>query len=137
MHDFLRSSLHYRGYHAFYALSPLFSGVCRKEEKERALNERRAALPEEPEGAGAGITSLMLRMPDGSRVSRKFLSSEKLQVVYDFMFVNEVDPAEHTVATVSTNRKHFTPRAVRCRDFHVFFLLRLPLTLFETLSPRP
>lgn len=73
--------------------------MSQKEEKERIINEKKAALPPEPEG-GKGLVMLRMRLPDGSNLQRNFNGSEKLQVVFDYMFVNGVDPDQHTTATV-------------------------------------
>eukprot|EP00285_Hemiselmis_virescens_P017208 CAMPEP_0173387314 /NCGR_PEP_ID=MMETSP1356-20130122/9829_1 /TAXON_ID=77927 ORGANISM="Hemiselmis virescens, Strain PCC157" /NCGR_SAMPLE_ID=MMETSP1356 /ASSEMBLY_ACC=CAM_ASM_000847 /LENGTH=564 /DNA_ID=CAMNT_0014343877 /DNA_START=277 /DNA_END=1971 /DNA_ORIENTATION=+ len=73
--------------------------MSQEEEKKRVLQEKEAALPPEPESDGPGVVSVMLRMPDGSRKSRRFMGTDKLQAVHDFMHLGGVEASEHTVAT--------------------------------------
>ena len=43
-------------------------------------------LPDEPTTDNADSLELILRMPDsGQRVSRRFLKSDRIQIVYDFI----------------------------------------------------
>lgn len=68
----------------------------REEEKERlrTLEERRerkrVALGEEPD-KGAGVASVALRLPDGSKVLRRFLLTDAMEKVFDWAEVHRVD----------------------------------------------
>jgi hypothetical protein len=55
--------------------------LYRQDEKNRILSEKRAALPPEP-ATGKDVATILLRMPDGARLQRRFLATDKLQV-YD------------------------------------------------------
>ncbi|KAI0565586.1 Ubiquitin-like protein [Gracilaria domingensis] len=84
-----------------------------KEEKERRRVEeleirrerKREALGPEPE-KGPGIASLVLRLPDGSRVGRRFEKHDALERVFDWAEVNRVD-IEVACLVVAYPRKNF------------------------------
>lgn len=52
-----------------------------------ALRQKAAALPAEPGASDPGAVTLMVRLPDGSRQSRRFAKSTPLQRVFDFVDV--------------------------------------------------
>ncbi|XP_078447943.1 plant UBX domain-containing protein 8-like [Wolffia australiana] len=56
-----------------------------EEELERALNAKLASLPVEPSANNENAVTLLVRMPDGSRHGRRFLKSDKLQSLFDFI----------------------------------------------------
>lgn len=47
--------------------------------------ERKAALPIEPSGENEDAITLLVRMPDSSRHGRRFLKSDKLKYLFDFI----------------------------------------------------
>lgn len=47
---------------------------------ERTLSSKTAALPPEPADGGEGVVNLMIRLPGGSRIARRFHTSDSLQV---------------------------------------------------------
>ena len=50
------------------------------------MQEKAAALPPEPAaGAPEPLTTALFRFPDGGRVSRRFLQSEPVQHLFDFV----------------------------------------------------
>lgn len=51
---------------------------------ERRREEKAAALAQEPE-AGTGVCKVGMRLPDGSRKERRFLSSAQVSEVFDFV----------------------------------------------------
>lgn len=46
-----------------------------------------------------GVAALAIRMPDGQRVTRRFLETHKFKVVQDYLMTQGVDVSQHTVAT--------------------------------------
>ncbi|KAF3325039.1 Plant UBX domain-containing protein 8 [Carex littledalei] len=58
-----------------------------EEELERKLAAKEASLPQEPSPEDEGAITLLVRMPDGSRHGRRFLKSDKLQTLFDFIDV--------------------------------------------------
>ncbi|XP_062193829.1 plant UBX domain-containing protein 8-like [Phragmites australis] len=62
---------------------------CKKqreeEELESNLASKQASLPLEPPPDNEGAVTLVVRMPDGSRQGRRFLKSDKLQFLFDFL----------------------------------------------------
>lgn len=47
---------------------------------ERKLVAKEASLPQEPSPDDENAVTLLVRMPDGRRLGRRFLKSNKLQV---------------------------------------------------------
>ncbi|KAL2547358.1 Plant UBX domain-containing protein 8 [Forsythia ovata] len=68
--------------------------MCRRLEEERELERQLAAkeasLPQEPTPDDDNAVTLLVRMPDGSRMGRRFLKSDKLQYLFDFIDVGRV-----------------------------------------------
>lgn len=74
---------------------------CKLEEEqelERLLAAKEASLPKEPATDDDNTVTLLVRMPDGSRHGRRFLRSDKLQSLYDFIDVGRaVKPGTYRV----------------------------------------
>ncbi|KAI3689572.1 hypothetical protein L2E82_47533 [Cichorium intybus] len=66
----------------------------RKEEEqqeiERQLAAKEASLPQEPSSDDENAVTLLVRMPDGSRRGRRFLRTDKLQYLFNFIDVARV-----------------------------------------------
>ncbi|XP_030947443.1 plant UBX domain-containing protein 8-like [Quercus lobata] len=58
-----------------------------EQELERQLAAKEASLPQEPASDDESAITLLVRMPDGSRRGRRFLKSDKLQFLFDFIDV--------------------------------------------------
>ncbi|CAK9188103.1 unnamed protein product [Ilex paraguariensis] len=56
-----------------------------EQEVERLLAAKEASLPHEPTSADENAITLLVRMPDGSRRGRRFIKSDKLQYLFDFI----------------------------------------------------
>uniref|UniRef100_A0A0E0M3L5 UBX domain-containing protein n=1 Tax=Oryza punctata TaxID=4537 RepID=A0A0E0M3L5_ORYPU len=56
-----------------------------EEELESNLASKQASLPSEPAADEEGAVTLVVRMPDGNRQGRRFLKSDKLQFLFDFL----------------------------------------------------
>ncbi|KAL3645638.1 hypothetical protein CASFOL_010818 [Castilleja foliolosa] len=61
-----------------------------EEETERQLAAKEVSLPQEPTPDDQNAVTLLVRMPDGNRLGRRFLKSDKLQCLYDFIDVGRV-----------------------------------------------
>ncbi|WOL05252.1 plant UBX domain-containing protein 8 isoform X1 [Canna indica] len=61
-----------------------------KEEIERKLAAKEASLPQEPSSDDENAVTVLVRMPDGSRRGRRFLKSDKLQFLYDYIDIGKV-----------------------------------------------
>ncbi|XP_022944618.1 plant UBX domain-containing protein 8-like [Cucurbita moschata] len=61
-----------------------------EKELERHLAEIEASLPSEPRSDDENAVTLLVRMPDGSRRGRRFLKSDKLQCLFDFIDIGRV-----------------------------------------------
>ncbi|KAE8671551.1 Plant UBX domain-containing protein 13 [Hibiscus syriacus] len=59
--------------------------VEEEQECERQLAAKEASLPQEPAANEQNAVTLLVRMPDGSRRGRRFLKSDRLQSLYDFI----------------------------------------------------
>ncbi|XAR70338.1 hypothetical protein NMG60_11027162 [Bertholletia excelsa] len=58
-----------------------------EQEIERQLAAKEASLPKEPTADDENAVTLLVRMPDGTRHGRRFLKSNKLQSLFDFIDV--------------------------------------------------
>ncbi|KAJ1693173.1 hypothetical protein LUZ63_009871 [Rhynchospora breviuscula] len=61
-----------------------------EEELERKLAAKEASLPLEPSPEDEGAITLLVRMPDGNRRGRRFLKSDKLQTLFDFIDIARI-----------------------------------------------
>ncbi|KAI3985405.1 hypothetical protein MKX01_033719 [Papaver californicum] len=61
--------------------------LLEEEEFERKLAAKEASLPQEPATDNENAINLLIRMPDGSRLGRRFLKSDRLQSLFDFIDV--------------------------------------------------
>ncbi|CAA0838779.1 Plant UBX domain-containing protein 8 [Striga hermonthica] len=59
------------------------------QEIERQLAAKEASLPQEPTADDENAVTLLVRMPDGNRRGRRFLKSDKLQCLFDFIDVGK------------------------------------------------
>lgn len=72
--------------------------VQEEEEFQRRLDAKEASLPQEPQLEDGNAVALLVRMPDGSRHGRRFLKSDKLQTLFDFIDVGKaVKPGTYRV----------------------------------------
>ncbi|KAL8556935.1 hypothetical protein ACS0TY_004416 [Phlomoides rotata] len=60
-----------------------------EQEIERQLAAKEASLPQEPTPNDESAITLLVRMPDGSRRGRRFLKSDKLQYLFDFIDIGK------------------------------------------------
>ncbi|XVF51549.1 hypothetical protein PTKIN_Ptkin04bG0193500 [Pterospermum kingtungense] len=60
-----------------------------EQECERQLAAKEASLPVEPAADEENAVTLLVRMPDGSRRGRRFLKSDRLQSLYDFIDIGK------------------------------------------------
>ncbi|KAK4338373.1 hypothetical protein RND71_042860 [Anisodus tanguticus] len=60
------------------------------QEMERQLAAKEASLPREPTADNENAVNLVVRMPDGSRRGRRFLKSDRLQSLFDYIDVGRV-----------------------------------------------
>jgi hypothetical protein len=60
-----------------------------EEELESLLAAKRESLPKEPLPNAEGAVTVVVRMPDGSRQGRRFLRSDQLQVLFDFIDISK------------------------------------------------
>ncbi|KAF8653906.1 hypothetical protein HU200_062043 [Digitaria exilis] len=59
-----------------------------EEELESELAAKQASLPKEPLQNDEGAVTVVVRMPDGTRRGRRFLKSDKLQYLFDFIDIS-------------------------------------------------
>ncbi|KAL4443291.1 hypothetical protein ABPG75_011028 [Micractinium tetrahymenae] len=72
---------------------------------QRRKSEKRMALPEEPAAGTPGTTLLRVRLPDGSTHQRRFMASDPLQVVHDFVdSLEAVSALNYSLATTFPRR---------------------------------
>ncbi|KAK4262723.1 hypothetical protein QN277_028249 [Acacia crassicarpa] len=61
------------------------NAIHEEEELERRLAAKEAALPPEPSSEDENAVTLLVKMPDGRRRGRRFLKSDNLQFLFDFI----------------------------------------------------
>ncbi|KAL8266549.1 hypothetical protein R6Q59_003893 [Mikania micrantha] len=61
-----------------------------EQEIERQLAAKETSLPQEPASDDANAVTLLVRMPDGSRHGRRFMKTDKLQYLFNFIDVGRV-----------------------------------------------
>ncbi|CAH2071292.1 unnamed protein product, partial [Thlaspi arvense] len=61
-----------------------------EQELQRQLDAKEASLPKEPQADEENAITLLVRMPDGTRLGRRFLKSDKLQTLFDFIDIARV-----------------------------------------------
>ncbi|KAJ6791195.1 plant UBX domain-containing protein 8 [Iris pallida] len=64
--------------------------LIEEEEFERKLSAKQATLPQEPSSDNENSVTLLIRMPDGSRCGRRFLKSDRLQILFDYIDVGRL-----------------------------------------------
>ncbi|XP_021904438.1 plant UBX domain-containing protein 9 isoform X2 [Carica papaya] len=71
-----------------------------REELERWLAMKEASLPQEPKVENDDAVALLVRMPNGNRLGRRFLKSDRLEHLFDFLDVSRVvKPGTYRVVT--------------------------------------
>lgn len=60
-----------------------------EERKKQEIEEKKKTLPSEPSETEKDTTRVLLRLPDGSRVQRRFRLSEKIGTIFDFLLVEK------------------------------------------------
>ncbi|GLT77593.1 hypothetical protein SLA2020_491610 [Shorea laevis] len=60
------------------------------EKLQRVMAAKEVSLPKEPAIDDENAVTLLVRMPDGSRHARRFLKSDKLQLLFDFIDVGKL-----------------------------------------------
>uniref|UniRef100_A0A7N2MDN4 UBX domain-containing protein n=1 Tax=Quercus lobata TaxID=97700 RepID=A0A7N2MDN4_QUELO len=94
---FAEDSLTFFGMFLFYHINIV------NRELERILAAREASLSKEPEKDNENAATLLVRMPDGSRPGRRFLKSDKLQLLFNFIDVSRVvKPGTYKVGETNT-----------------------------------
>ncbi|XP_059052613.1 FAS-associated factor 2 [Achroia grisella] len=81
----------------------------RREEMIEARAAMAARLPAEP-AAGAGTVVLLIRLPGGERLTRRFTLAHTTQDLYDFVFSHPQSPEEFEITT------NFPKRVLECGD---------------------
>ncbi|KAJ0964134.1 hypothetical protein J5N97_029256 [Dioscorea zingiberensis] len=64
--------------------------MLEEEEFESKLAAKEASLPQEPSTDDESAVTLLVRMPDGSRRGRRFLKSDKLQFLFNFIDIGRL-----------------------------------------------
>ncbi|KAI9199354.1 thioredoxin-like protein [Polychytrium aggregatum] len=62
------------------------------EEKRRRIQTLRENFPSEPEGSGRDVAKISMRLPNGERLIRRFLPTDKVQLLYDFVSIQNLEP---------------------------------------------
>jgi len=80
----------------------------KEQRKQLSKQQKRDALPAEPPAEAQHITSLVIRFPNGVRLSRRFNLGDKLQVVRDFIESREeIDAPDNYYLAADFPRREF------------------------------
>ncbi|XP_071493051.1 FAS-associated factor 2-like [Diadema antillarum] len=71
----------------------------KKEDRARLRIEKAANLEDEPDGSNPDAIKILFKLPDGKRLERGFLKTSSLEVLYDFVFVQDGVPEEFQLQT--------------------------------------
>jgi FAS-associated factor 2 len=89
------------------------------EAKKKEKESKKDLLPPEPEKGTAGSTHLAIRLPSGSRLERRFMKTDTLQTIRDFIEskVNETgfEADQYTISSAFP-RKTFTDSSVTLEE---------------------
>jgi FAS-associated factor 2 len=86
-----------------------------REEEERKESLRRAKIdlvsriPEEPDFKNPDAVRILVKLPSGQRLERRFLKSESLCTLYYYVFCHPDSPDEFDITT------NFPKRVIRCK----------------------
>jgi len=69
----------------------------KEEEKEMRIAEKLSSLPEEPAEGGEDVVLIIIRLPDGNRLERRFRNTDKVQVLYDYVDTKDVEFDKTTI----------------------------------------
>jgi FAS-associated factor 2 len=90
------------------------------EEKKKRKEEILAKLPPEPSDNEKGVTHLVIRLPDGCRLHRKFLSHQKLEEIFNFVeSQSEYDNTEYELV-MNFPRKIFNDKNITIEEAGLF-----------------
>ncbi|XP_077990625.1 FAS-associated factor 2-A-like [Glandiceps talaboti] len=81
-----------------------------QDEKKQLKIEKAENLPSEPDCDDPDIIKLVLKFPNGTRIERRFLHSNSVQVLYDYVFCNENAPEEFQIVT------NFPRKVLKCEE---------------------
>ncbi|CAH1247601.1 FAF2 [Branchiostoma lanceolatum] len=81
----------------------------RKEELARLRIEKASTIPDEPDDDDPEATKIILKLPNGTRLERRFLMSHSLEDVYHFAFCHKDAPDEFQIVT------NFPRRVLPCQ----------------------
>jgi len=99
---------------------------------ERRRSEKRLCLPEEPSLDVANTTSIRIRLPNGSTHQRRFMSSDQVQIVQDW--VDGLESLEHLKYSLAMT---YPRRLLSGREIMVQSLEELGLTPQAVLLVQP
>ncbi|XP_022103589.1 FAS-associated factor 2-like [Acanthaster planci] len=71
----------------------------RIQEREELKLAKAASLPAEPDPTNPDAIRVVVKLPCGTRLERCFLKTDPLQVVYDFVFIQDDAPSEFRLHT--------------------------------------
>ena len=67
------------------------------EAKKKAKQEKMEMLPEEPRSGGPGVTTIVVRLPDGGRLQRRFRNEDRVCQLYDFVHGKDIGIDDFTL----------------------------------------
>jgi len=62
-----------------------------RERQQQEVDRKRSALPPEPVAGTSGAVTVAVRLPDGTRLTRRFMTAEPIQHIYFWLDVQHAD----------------------------------------------
>ena len=80
----------------------------RREEMLKLRRELRTALPDEPDAEAADVVRVVIKLPDGTRLERRFRRSQSIRLLSQFVFAHDSAPLHFQVVS------NFPRKALPC-----------------------
>jgi FAS-associated factor 2 len=82
--------------------------VKRKENIRKRKIDLASEIPEEPEAGSADVVRVLVKLPGGQRLERRFLKSHSLKYLYFYVFCHPESPDEFAITT------NFPKKVIEC-----------------------
>ena len=99
----------------------------RKEKIARAKIDCASLIPEEPDKSASDAIRIVIKLPEGQRLERKFLKTESMKYLYYYVFCHPESPDDFDITT------NFPRKVLKCKPPH----LTRDLGLCEMENPMP
>jgi FAS-associated factor 2 len=75
------------------------SAAKRKQAMMQLRKQLKDALPDEPEASAADVLKILIKLPDGSRLERRFAPNDPISLLYQFVYSHESAPTSFQIVS--------------------------------------